>query len=85
MGISIPTFPTNKSGETLKKLALLLDCLVFKVTDYKVRDIKLADQGRLKIDWAESRMPVLMQLRKKFAKTKPLKGLKIHSFKKSPA
>ncbi len=52
-------------------------CLVYKVTDYKVRDIGLAEQGRLKIDWAESRMPVLMQLRRKFAKTKPLKGYRI--------
>ncbi len=44
---------------------------------YKVRDIKLADQGRMKIEWAESRMPVLMELRKKYEKTKPLKGYKI--------
>lgn len=44
---------------------------------YKVRDIKLADQGRMKIQWAESRMPVMMELRKKYEKTKPLKGYKI--------
>jgi adenosylhomocysteinase len=44
---------------------------------YKVRDIKLAEQGRLKIQWAESRMPVMMELRKKYEKTKPLKGYKI--------
>lgn len=44
---------------------------------YKVRDIKLADQGRMKIEWAESRMPVLMELRKRYEKTKPLKGYKI--------
>ncbi len=44
---------------------------------YKVRDLKLADAGRLKIDWAESRMPVLMALREKYSKTKPLKGMRI--------
>jgi len=44
---------------------------------YKVRDIKLAEQGRMKIQWAESRMPVMMELRKKYEKTKPLKGYKI--------
>ena len=45
--------------------------------DYKIKDINLAEQGRKKIDWAESRMPVLMKLREKFSKTKPLKGMKI--------
>jgi len=44
---------------------------------YKVRDLKLAEEGRKKIEWAESRMPVLMALRKKYSKTKPLKGFKI--------
>jgi adenosylhomocysteinase len=45
--------------------------------NYKVRDIGLADAGKLKIDWAESRMPVVMALREKYSKTKPLKGVKI--------
>jgi adenosylhomocysteinase len=45
--------------------------------NYKVRDINLADSGKLKIDWAESRMPVVMALREKYSKTKPLKGVKI--------
>jgi adenosylhomocysteinase len=44
---------------------------------FKVADPSLADEGRLLIDWAESRMPVLMQLRKKFEKTQPLKGMRI--------
>jgi adenosylhomocysteinase len=34
--------------------------------DYDVRDIKLADQGRLKIEWAEATMPVLRLIRKRF-------------------
>lgn len=46
-------------------------------TPYKVADLALADEGRLLIDWAESRMPVLMELRKRFEKTKPLAGQRI--------
>lgn len=41
----------------------------------KVKNLKLANQGRLKIEWAEAKMPVLMQIRKEFQKTKPFKGL----------
>jgi len=44
---------------------------------YCVKDISLAEEGRLLIDWAESRMPVLMGLREKYSKTKPLSGYKI--------
>ncbi len=44
---------------------------------YKVKDIKLAEEGKQLIRWAESRMPVLMKLQEKYSKTKPLKGYKI--------
>ena len=43
----------------------------------KVKNPALAAQGRLKIEWAESRMPVLMKLREEAIKTKPLKGQRI--------
>jgi adenosylhomocysteinase len=43
----------------------------------KVKDLNLATKGRLRIQWAESRMPVLMSLRKKYEKTKPFSGAKI--------
>src|SRR5512136_2730471 len=43
----------------------------------KVSNLKLADMGRLRIEWAESRMPVLMALREKFSKEKPLSGMRI--------
>lgn len=49
----------------------------YKPGSYKVKDLKLAAEGRKKIEWAESRMPVLMALREKYSKTKPLKGYKI--------
>ncbi|MBU1017487.1 adenosylhomocysteinase [Patescibacteria group bacterium] len=45
--------------------------------DYKIADIKLADWGRKEIDLAEKEMPGLMALRKKYGKTKPLKGARI--------
>lgn len=43
----------------------------------KIASPKLAEQGKLNIELAESRMPVLMALRKKYEKTKPLKGQRI--------
>jgi adenosylhomocysteinase len=46
-------------------------------TDYKVKDMTLADWGRKEIEIAESEMPGLMALRAEFGKTKPLKGAKI--------
>ncbi len=42
--------------------------------NYKVKDINLAKQGHLKVQWAKSRMPVLMALREKYKKEQPLKG-----------
>ncbi len=43
----------------------------------KVKNMELAKEGRLRIQWAESRMPVLMSLRKQYEKSKPFKGAKI--------
>ena len=45
--------------------------------EYRVKDITLADIGKKRIDWAESHMPVLNALRKKFENTKPLQGIKV--------
>ena len=44
---------------------------------YKVKDIALAAQGQLKVDWANARMPVLKRLRDEFRKTRPLAGQRI--------
>ncbi|SDH62749.1 adenosylhomocysteinase [Pseudomonas flavescens] len=46
-------------------------------TDYKVADISLADWGRKELIIAESEMPALMGLRRKYAAELPLKGAKI--------
>lgn len=45
--------------------------------NYCVRNIELAAEGRKLIEWAESRMPVMMTLREEWSKTKPFKGYKI--------
>ncbi|VVC00129.1 Adenosylhomocysteinase [uncultured archaeon] len=45
--------------------------------DYKVRDIKLAEQGRMQLEWAESQMGALLEVRKRFKKEKPLKGERV--------
>ena len=46
-------------------------------TDYKVKDMSLADFGRKEIQLAEHEMPGLMELRKKYGQEKPLRELKI--------
>ena len=48
-----------------------------KNTDYVVRDITLADWGRKEIDIAEKEMPGLMAIRERYAKDKPLAGVRI--------
>ncbi|MFA6215060.1 MAG: adenosylhomocysteinase [Patescibacteria group bacterium] len=44
---------------------------------YDVKNIKLAPEGKKRIEWAEHDMPVLGEIKKRFAKNKPLKGLKV--------
>ncbi len=48
-----------------------------KEGQYKVRDLGMADDGRLRIEWAESRMPVLMRIREEYSASKPFEGYKI--------
>ncbi|MGA2460421.1 MAG: adenosylhomocysteinase [Candidatus Bathyarchaeia archaeon] len=43
----------------------------------KIKDAGLAKQGKLRIEWAESRMPVLMKLRRDHSESKPLRGMRI--------
>lgn len=44
---------------------------------YHIKNIGLAKRGRLRIEWADENMPVLRLIRKRFAKERPLKGVKI--------
>ncbi|NPV66863.1 MAG: adenosylhomocysteinase [Anaerolineae bacterium] len=45
--------------------------------EHHVRSLDLAPGGRLRIEWAENDMPVLRQIRQRFEREKPLKGLRI--------
>jgi adenosylhomocysteinase len=42
-----------------------------------IRDINLASQGRLKIEWVKNHMPVLTELKEEFSVAKPLAGLRL--------
>ncbi len=45
--------------------------------EYDVKDLKLAKEGALRIEWADQNMMVLDRIRKRFEKDKPLKGVRI--------
>jgi adenosylhomocysteinase len=47
------------------------------MSDYKVKDINLAEWGRREITLAQNEMPGLMALRQEYANSKPLKGSRI--------
>jgi adenosylhomocysteinase len=44
---------------------------------HDVKDLKLAGQGRLRIEWARRQMPVLGLLKERFAQAKPLRGVRL--------
>ena len=44
---------------------------------YEIRDIRLWPEGKLKIEWVRSHMPVLRTLENEFSASKPFKGLRI--------
>ncbi len=45
--------------------------------DFDVKDLGLAEKGKLRIEWAEKDMPVLRQVRERFEREKPLKGVRV--------
>jgi adenosylhomocysteinase len=45
--------------------------------EFRVKDTTLAREGKRRIDWAEAHMPVLVALRQKHEKSKPLKGVRL--------
>jgi len=45
--------------------------------EFDVKDLRLADKGKRRIEWAERFMPVLGLLKVKFRREKPLKGIRI--------
>ena len=44
---------------------------------FDVKDTKLAEGGRLRMEWAEREMPVLRSIETRFKKEKPLKGMRV--------
>jgi adenosylhomocysteinase len=47
------------------------------MSNFHVKDMKLAEGGRLRINWAEREMPVLRLIRERFAKERPLAGVRV--------
>jgi adenosylhomocysteinase len=47
------------------------------MNNYDIKDANLAEGGRRRIDWAEREMPVLRLIRERFAKERPLKGVRM--------
>jgi len=47
------------------------------MSEYKVKDISRAEQGKRIIEWASMHMPVLRQIRERFEAEKPLEGLRV--------
>ena len=45
--------------------------------EHDVKQLDLATGGRFRIEWAEQEMPVLRAIRERFAKEKPLAGLRV--------
>src|SRR6187551_1618134 len=54
-----------------------MSTVVSPAVDYKVADMNLAEWGRKEISIAEHEMPGLMAIRRKYAKEKPLEGVRI--------
>lgn len=46
-------------------------------SDSQIRDLKLAPEGKLKIDWVAAHMPLLNSIKDQFEKDKPFKGKKV--------
>ena len=47
------------------------------MNNFDIKDSNLAEGGRRRIEWAEREMPVLRLIRERFAKEKPLKGVRL--------
>lgn len=45
--------------------------------DFDIKDMNLAEKGRLRIEWANQSMPVLNLIQKRFEEEKPLKGIRL--------
>ena len=67
---------TPSRNKTMKATKVLNEVLKAS-DDFKVKDITLADWGRKEIEIAQYEMPGLRSIRAKYAKQRPLKGVRI--------
>src|SRR2546430_11273127 len=56
---------------------ILVERTKHRMVEHDVKDLSQAAAGRLKIEWAEQSMPVLRQVRERFAREQPLKGIRL--------
>jgi adenosylhomocysteinase len=45
--------------------------------EFDIKDINLAEEGNLSVEWANKSMPVLNIIKERFQKEKPLKGVRL--------
>ncbi|MFQ5455462.1 MAG: adenosylhomocysteinase [Nitrospirota bacterium] len=45
--------------------------------NYDIKDLSLAEKGKLRIEWAEQQMPVLRLIKKRFKEETPLRGIRL--------
>src|SRR5688500_12147975 len=68
--------PPLEDGDPRQR-ALVQERTSSGMVEHDVKNIALAAEGRRKIEWAELSMPVLRQVRERFAKEQPLKGIRL--------
>ncbi len=54
-----------------------VDDMTGTLDTFDVADLSLAERGRLRVEWAERSMPVLRQIRERFADERPLDGIRM--------
>lgn len=54
-----------------------MSIMVNETLSHEVKDLSLAPQGKKQIEWADRDMPVLRQIRERFAKEKPFAGIRL--------
>src|SRR5262249_38224100 len=54
-----------------------VDMAATALAKHDVKDLGLSGRGKLRIEWAEAEMPVLRQIRHRFEREKPLKGVRV--------
>lgn len=47
------------------------------MSDFDIKDLRLKEEGKRRIEWAEAHMPVLKGIKSEFEEEKPLRGLKV--------